>query len=148
VASLIDLYPMLLNIAGVEHRYTGFATDLRHEKDPRAYNLAQIHPDPMPSDLILPHREIAPFSHTTGPQWCLFNALTKYTYDEKQLRGWGVQTFSEDPLSLTEADHVQFQDEMKNMINSSQQETSTSDELAPTDALLLDQRLRDLGYLE
>ncbi len=148
VASLIDLYPMLLNIANVEHSYTGFATDLRHEKDPRAYKLAQIHPDPMPSDLILPHSKIDPFRQTTGPQWCLFNALTKYTYDEKQLRGWGEQTFNEDPLSLTEADHVQFQGEMKNMINSSQQETSTPDELAPTDALLLDQRLRDLGYLE
>ena len=139
---------MLLNIAGVKHRYTGFATDLRHEKDPQAYKLAQIHPDPMPSDLISSHKEIDPFRHKTGPQWCLFDALTKYTYDENQLQGWGEQTFSEDPLSLTEADHVQFQDEMKSMINSSRQGTSTSDELDPTDAMLLDQRLRDLGYLE
>ena len=102
----------------------------------------------MPSDLISPHKEIDPFRQTTGPQWCLFNALTKYTYDEKRLQGWGEQTFSEDPLSLSEADHVRFQDEMRNMINSSHQGDSTSDELDPTDSMLLDQRLRDLGYLE
>ena len=148
VASLIDIYPTLLNLAGVEHSYNGFATDLRHEKDPHAYKLAQIHPDPMPNDLVSPHRAIDPFRHTTGPQWCLFNALKKYTYDEKKLQGWGEQTFSEDRLSLTEADHVQFQDEMKNMINSSEQSVLPSDKLGPTDAILLDQRLRDLGYLE
>ena len=31
---------MLLNIAGVEHSYNGFATDLRHENDPHTYKAA------------------------------------------------------------------------------------------------------------
>ena len=148
VASLIDLYPTLLNVAGVEHSYAGFATDLRQEDEKHSYKLAQIHPDPMPNDLKIPGSETNPFSPVTGPQWCLFDALTKYTYDEKRQEGWGVQSLSETPISLRETDHLRFQSAMEDLVRSSHVSKSPPDKLEAKDATLLEQRLRDLGYLD
>ena len=120
VASLIDLYPTLLNVAGVKHSYAGFATDLRQEDRKHSYKLAQIHPDPMPNDLKIPGSETNPISPIMGPQWCLFDALSKYTYDEKTAGGMGRSIAERSPLTLTEADHLRFQNAMEDLVRSSQ----------------------------
>ena len=52
------------------------------------------------------------------------------------------------PLTLTEADHLRFQNAMEDLVRSSQISQTPPDKLDVRDATLLEQRLRDLGYLD
>ncbi len=148
VASLIDLYPTILNLFETESTHPTFAVDLRGDTDPNPYKLAQIHPDPMPNDLAPPKGFARLHSPTTGRQWALFNPACKYTYDEDSAEGRLEHTLSEERLQRDELSHAHFEGEFARLQNLSPLAKGPVGQAEEGDAALLDQRLRDLGYLD
>ncbi|MGY8825512.1 MAG: sulfatase-like hydrolase/transferase [Candidatus Latescibacterota bacterium] len=148
ILSLIDLFPTMLNLLEVDNDYRGFATDMRWCED-TPYKLAQIHPDPMPMDLQPTQTGTwLPPPINSGKQWALFNAEHKYSYDEEIGKGSLEQTFTEDKLVGEGLTDVHFQTEFARLRQASAYADRPLDSTAPADNDLLDQRLRDLGYLE
>jgi arylsulfatase A-like enzyme len=147
VASLIDLFPTLLNLFNVAHDYQGFASDLRRDSDPQPYKLAQIHPDPMPSDLA-PARDQLIAVSTIGPQWTLFDAREKFTYEETTQRSCLEHPLSEERLPLSVEDAGRWMAAFSHMKTQSKYRHLPQGAEHSETADLLDQRLRDLGYLE
>ena len=126
--SLVDLFPTFLSLLELEHPYDGFARDIRTPFPPEYY-LAEIDPGPTAQQ---------------GRQWSLFNASVKFTCDQSTQRETLVETFSERPLAtLDTRPYHQAYAALRATSNYVQ------GELAPAaDRALLEQRLRQLGYLE
>ena len=126
--SLVDLFPTFLSLLELEHSYRGFARDIRTPSPPEYY-LAEIDPGPTAQQ---------------GRQWSLFNASVKFTCDQSTQRETLGETFSEQPLAaLDTAPYHQAYAALRAASNYVQ------GELAPAaDRALLEQRLRQLGYLE
>ena len=126
--SLVDLFPTFLSLLELEHPYRGFARDIRTPSSPEYY-LAEIDPGPAAQH---------------GRQWSLFNASTKFTCDQSTQRETLVETFSERPLATLDTHpYHQAYAALRAASNYVQ------GELAPAaDRALLEQRLRQLGYLE
>jgi len=148
ILSLIDLFPTILNLLDAENEYRGFASDMRWNDD-SPYKFAQIHPDPMPMDLQPPQGKtwLAPTSRL-GKQWTLFNAEHKYSYDQDACRGSLEQTFTEDIWNKEGLTEAHFQAEFDRLQQASIYANRSIDDAPPADNELLDQRLRDLGYLD
>ena len=126
--SLVDLFPTFLSLLELEHPYSGFARDIRSPSPPEYY-LAEIDPGPAAQQ---------------GRQWSLFDASAKFTCDQSTQRETLVETFSERPLAaLDTRPYHQAYATLRAASNYVQ------GELAPAaDRALLEQRLRQLGYLE
>ena len=126
--SLVDLFPTFLSLLELEHPYDGFARDIRSPSPPEYY-LAEIDPGPAAQQ---------------GRQWSLFDASAKFTCDQSTQRETLVETFSERPLAaLDTRPYHQAYATLRAASNYVQ------GELAPAaDRALLEQRLRQLGYLE
>ncbi len=126
--SLVDLFPTFLSLLELDYPYRGFARDIRASSSPEYY-LAEIDPGPT-----------AP----QGRQWSLFNADAKFTCDEATKRETLVETFSERPLAAL--DTRPYHQAYAALRAAS---SYVQGKLAPAaDRTLLEQRLRQLGYLE
>lgn len=148
ILSLLDLFPTLLNLASVANDYRGFGRDIRWEDD-SPYKLAQIHPDPMPMDLQPPESSsflAAP--PQTGKQWALYNSEHKYSHDEGAELGLLERVFTEEKLENGHPSSVHFQAEYERLQQTSAYVNRPMDTATETDSDILDQRLRDLGYLD
>lgn len=148
VASLIDLFPTVLQLFGAESPHPTFAHDLLAMSDPNAYKLAQIHPDPMPNDLAPRQGSGALPPPLTGRQWALFNRDCKYTFDEDAGQGRLQHPFSEDGIESADWTHAHFSDEFARLQAQSPFAQEPLNKGEESDQALLDQRLRDLGYLD
>ena len=145
--SIVDLFPTLVNLFELPADYQGFGRDIRQEDGP-AWYLAQIHPIPGQDDL---KGEPAPApllqGFDAGPQWAIFDARHKFTYDEKRGEGKVEYTLTEEAVPDQEntpyylAEYARMQAEsacgLRPPASASREEEN-----------LLEQRLRDLGYLE
>ncbi len=148
VASLIDLYPTILALFGTKTPHPTFASDLLAANDPSTYKLAQIHPDPMPNDLAPPDSIGGLAPPTTGRQWTLFNRECKYTFDEESEQGRLEHPLSEEPLIGEEGTHAHFSGAYARLQEQSPFAAAQMGQADKSDETLLDQRLRDLGYLD
>ncbi len=148
VLSLIDLFPTLLHLAGAGSDYRGFASDMRW-RDEGLYKLAQIHPDPMPMDLRPPTITTwTPAPVVKGKQWALFNSEHKFTYDEEAGQGILERTFTEEIWESEGLTDLHFLSEFERLCRASTYADRPLESTPAADNDLLDQRLRDLGYLE
>jgi arylsulfatase A-like enzyme len=126
--SLVDLFPTFLSLLELDHCYRGFARDLRTPSTPEYY-LAEIDPGPTAQQ---------------GRQWSLFNASAKFTCDQATQRETLTETFSEQPLAaLDTRPYHQAYEALRAASNYVQAGFA-----AATDREVLEQRLRQLGYLE
>lgn len=128
--SLVDLFPTFLSLLELAHPYRGFARDIRSPLMPDYY-LAEIDPGP-----TAPHH---------GRQWSLFDEDAKFSYDEATQRESLVATFSETPRSAlghTHQYHAAYA-ALKAASNYGHADWGPA-----ADRTILEQRLRQLGYLE
>lgn len=148
VLSLIDLFPTLLNLAAADNDYRGFATDIRW-RDDSPYKLAQIHPDRMPTDLQPPGTTewLAGPLHA-GKQWALFNAEHKFSYDEDAELAVLEETLTEEKIVDATLTSAHFGAEYERLQRVSTYADRPMENSLAADNDLLDQRLRDLGYLQ
>ncbi len=144
LVSLLDLFPTLVRLFGLPHEYQGLAGDLFQAQGPR-YHMAQIHPLPSQDDSL---GQPLIGTNTQGPQWALFDPQYKLTCDEKRDETWLEDTWGENRLLLPEQSKemlaaykdLKAQSACGEWTSPRQPETGAQD--------LLNQRLRDLGYLE
>ncbi len=148
VLSLIDLFPTLLHLFETESEYRGWGIDMRWNDAPQ-YRFAQIHPDPKPLDLPSATDEhLLIGAEVPGNQWALFDDQVKFTYDEKKASGRLENTWSEEWLQEHGEITEQLCREYEQMVQQSPYAQSAIESTTPQQDELLDQRLRDLGYLE
>lgn len=148
VITLLDLYPTMLHLLDLEVEYEGFASDLRWPDQLQPYHLAQIKPEPLPADLVGPSPIPLIKESPSGLQWALFNAEHKFSYDEGKKTGRLEQTFSEEPLKSTEFTPDFFREIYADLQQRSPWAAQSFKSPTKNESELLDQRLRDLGYLE
>ncbi len=126
--SLLDLFPTFLSLLQLDAPYSGFARDIRTPSAPEYY-AAEIDPGPAAQH---------------GRQWSLFNASAKFTCDQSTQRETLVETFSERPLpALDTRPYHQAYAALKAASSYVQAEFGPA-----TDRVLLEKRLRALGYLD
>ncbi len=126
--SLMDLFPTFLSLLQLDYLYNGFAHDIRSSSPPEYY-VAEIDPGPAAQH---------------GRQWSLFDASAKFTCDQSTQRETLAETFSERPLAVldTRPYHQAY-----SALRAASRYVQA--EFAPAaDPSLLQQRLRDLGYLD
>ena len=144
LVSLIDLFPTLVRQFNLPIEYRGLAGELYQREGP-SYYLAQIHPLPSQDDSI-DQALLGPPSQ--GPKWALFDLRHKFTYDEASGHSWLEDTLSEKPIQSPAAAGL-YQAEYENLrAQSAYAGQAPPVAKDPGAEALLNQRLRDLGYLE
>ena len=146
--SLIDLFPTLAALFGLPVEYQGFGRDIR--KPERAeWHLAEVDPIQGMDDLGREIREtfLLPGRAEPGFQWAIFDAEEKFTFDEKEGRGRLERTLEEEPLPHDRETEKRFRKIYEGMKARSRYASLPLPGADGEEAKLLEQRLRDLGYL-
>jgi arylsulfatase A-like enzyme len=144
INSQIDILPTLINRLHLPLAYHGFGVDLFNKTHDNAhpYYLAQIDPIATNDDFAT---ALSNTSQQTDQKWALFNAKTKFSYDQTTQQGKLEDTISEHPIhGALPTDH--FIKAYEALIRTSQYNAFSfaSDD---NTHLLLEQRLKELGYL-
>ena len=150
LVSLVDLFPTIIQSFSINYKYMGYGQPLQQTKRKYPYYLAQI--VPIHANISDVDQSPESKSSITGPLeqamlWSLLNVEQKFTYDENAKSGELRNTLTEQPLEVpagasTCATYLQhYQDIVTGSAYNSTTNTSTEHDI------LLDQRLRDLGYL-
>ena len=140
--SLVDLFPTIIALMDIDHPYRGYARDIRCSETPEFY-LAEIEPSVMADDTSQSSDLFLPTQY--GRQWALFNSEIKFTYDQTTRREERVSTFNEMPLFSLE-DYGIYHQAYATMRAAS---SYIQEEIGPSiDSILLQSRLRELGYLD
>ena len=145
--SLIDLFPTLVNIFKLEVDYKGWGRDIRAQGKSPHY-LAQIHPLPGGDDLSgRIEKDQLVGDYYQGPMWALFDEHYKFTWEELRGRGRLERTLTEEPVEANSSttSYTTLYGQMK--------KDSAYTDLSPPPPTReaegrLEQRLRDLGYME
>ena len=142
--SIVDFFPTLTGLFQLPSQYRGFGLDLRQEQA-SDYYLAEIDPltdnsamANVPDELLI--------GGGGGRQWALFNPSVKLTHYEESGSDRLEHTFDEQSI-----DNSKLVRQMHAAFGAMRAESSYVLQSIPEDSddegFLLDQRLRDLGYL-
>ena len=149
VMSVIDLFPSILNLCRIDNDYNGFAQDLLSSRSSKSFKCAQIHPDPLPNDLVfdIDHN---PSTNTNypGKQWSLFNEQVKHIYDEDNNYRQTVNVFDETIVDDPKWNNIFFDCKWDELCAASNWAKRSYKEDNESDRDILNRQLRDLGYLE
>jgi arylsulfatase A-like enzyme len=143
--SIVDLFPTLIDLFQLPIQYRGFGRDLRQEQSPDYY-AAQI--DPVANEVAGeddPGRLLVG-GGGRGRQWALFNPQVKMTYFEESKQTCLERTFDEQPIADGKL-LLQMQEVYRDMNRDSAYADQTSPTSTEDEESMLEQRLRDLGYL-
>ena len=143
--STVDFFPTLTGLFQLPNQYLGFGLDMRQEQA-SDYYLAEIHPladnsviENVPDELLIE-------GGGRGRQWALFDPAVKLTHYEKAGSDRLEKTFDEQSI-----ENPQLVRQMHAAFGALRAESSyvrhNIPEGSTDEDLLLDQRLRDLGYL-
>lgn len=140
--SIVDLLPTFAALFDLPAGYWGFGRDLRSEERPDYY-LAQIHPvasaEDRPDALLVG-------SSRPGPQWALFDANFKFTFDEARQWGRLEKTLTEERVEDRQAE-AQYLAAYARLQAQSPYAQFPLEKANPPAEELLERRLKDLGYL-
>lgn len=142
LVSLVDVFPTVEALFGLESGYRGYGRDLRLAERPQFY-LAEIRPTgplagPPEAGLILGE-------NAGGAQWALFDAQRKFTFWEESGASRLERTLGGEELPCGDAELQYYRAAHAAMRADSGY--ARLPEPPPTFSPLLDQRLRELGYL-
>ena len=149
VMSVIDLFPSILNLCRIDNDYNGFAQDLLSSRSSKSFKCAQIHPDPLPNDLVFDIDQ-NPSTNTNypGKQWSLFNEQVKHIYDEDNNCRQTVNVFDETIVDDPKWNNIFFDCKWDELCAASNWAKRSYKEDNESDRDILNRQLRDLGYLE
>jgi membrane-anchored protein YejM (alkaline phosphatase superfamily) len=148
VISLLDLFPTLVSLFGLGVDYRGFGRGLlAPDAVPAApYYLAELHPTPHLDDLDpSPIGGLAAPQKGKGAQWALFDEKKKFTCYSAEGRSSLETTWDEEDLRLDNGLGKAYLQAYEKLVASSAYADAAKPQLG--DQELLNQRLRDLGYL-
>jgi arylsulfatase A-like enzyme len=141
ILSTIDLFPILLRLLDLGIECRGFGQDLWHPR-PTGPWLAEIEP-------LDPHDDqpaASPPSTPSASRWSVFDAEHKLTVHEGTDRARLERTFTEERIEDPAAE-ARLRAGRERLLRESSVTRSPLPRPEAGDASLLDQRLRELGYL-
>ena len=149
ILSIIDIFPLILNLCQIENDYQGFAQDfLLTNKSSQPFKCAQIHPDPLPNDLKFnvshnPFKEVE-----AGRQWALLSDEIKHTCDEDNNIRKTVNIFDETLNNDPQWNNDFFETRWQELNSASIWSNRPFQQEKDSNQAILDKQLRDLGYLD
>lgn len=149
LVSLVDVFPTLEAVFNLQSGYRGYGRDLRQVERPGMY-LAQIFPTQALAKDRLGADRIRGDSLTLGqgaggPQWALFDSHRKFTCWEEEGAGRLEHTLSGEKIPYGDAESQYYRAAYAAMgANSGYAQLPEPTQTATS---VLDQRLRELGYL-
>ena len=149
--SLVDVFPTLARLFQLPVEYEGFGIDLRSEMGAASY-VAEICPAPVgQTDLTIPNGSTHLPERDEGNDrrlWSMFDRSLKFTWDQGLQSGRLEQTFTEEPVPVEREEVRQYCERYSQMRRASRYAGQPLERGDTRDEGILEERLRDLGYLE
>ncbi|MCC7263042.1 MAG: sulfatase-like hydrolase/transferase, partial [Candidatus Latescibacteria bacterium] len=143
VHSLVDVFATVDHLFGLRSGYRGYGRDLRTLSRPTPY-LAELDPGP-----VVPAAGAEPGilvgRPNPGPQWALFDAARKFTFWERSGACRLEDTFSGQILEMDAGGVEGYRSAYRTLVAASAYAALPPAGTEPD--TLVDQRLRELGYL-